>query len=233
LTREAITLTNDDCSAGSANRPAWFGAARRTTAAAGDNAVVTTKITIPAPAFRRRRPASSVIGAGSRWPAAIRIGLRDLPRQRVSEVLRLSQVTAMRGRNNTRYDRSCEGFRMPAGRSVASSTEGRRPKAAREGTRGGRARLWGLWGFNGCRRSGAAQGTGLMEARDGLVAERSRQAWRRVRSRAPRPVDVGAIGGPGRRIDRTRVESGCCRRCRPPAGLRCGEALLGVMPPRS
>ena len=63
----------------------------------------------------------------------------------------------------------CEGFRMPAGRNVASSTEGRRRKAAREGTRGGRARRWGLWGFDGCRRSGAAQGTGLMAARERLV----------------------------------------------------------------
>ena len=66
-------------------------------------------------------------------------------------------------------DRVCEGFRMPAGRDVASSTEGRRPKAAREGTRGGRAGRWGLWGFDGCRRSGAAQGTGLMAARERLV----------------------------------------------------------------
>jgi hypothetical protein len=65
--------------------------------------------------------------------------------------------------------RSCEGFRMPAGRDVAGSAEGRRPKAAREGTRGGRARRWGLWGFDGCRRSGAAQGTGLMAARERLV----------------------------------------------------------------
>jgi len=68
-----------------------------------------------------------------------------------------------------RHFRVFEGFPMPAGRNVASSTEGRRRKAAREGTRGGRARRWGLWGFDGCRRSGAAQGTGLMEARDGLV----------------------------------------------------------------
>jgi hypothetical protein len=31
---------------------------------------------------------------------------------------------------------SCEGLRTPAGREVAGSTEGRRPKASREGTRG-------------------------------------------------------------------------------------------------
>ena len=38
-----------------------------------------------------------------------------------------------------------------------------------QGTRGGRARRWGLWGFDGWRRLGAAQGTGLMEAREHLV----------------------------------------------------------------
>jgi hypothetical protein len=64
---------------------------------------------------------------------------------------------------------ACEGFRMPAGRDVAGSAGGRRPKASREGTRGGPGSILGLWGFDGCRRSGAAQGTGLMEARDGLV----------------------------------------------------------------
>jgi hypothetical protein len=37
---------------------------------------------------------------------------------------------------------SCEGFRMPAGRDVAGRAWGRGPKACREETRGGRARLW-------------------------------------------------------------------------------------------
>jgi ABC-type glycerol-3-phosphate transport system substrate-binding protein len=32
----------------------------------------------------------------------------------------------------------CEGFRMPAGRGGAAGAEGRRPKASKEGTRGGR-----------------------------------------------------------------------------------------------
>jgi hypothetical protein len=35
-----------------------------------------------------------------------------------------------------RHFRVCEGFRMPAGRNVASSPEGRRPKAAREDAMG-------------------------------------------------------------------------------------------------
>ena len=38
----------------------------------------------------------------------------------------------------------CEGFRMPAGRDVASSAAGRRPKASKEGTRGGRRRPIGV-----------------------------------------------------------------------------------------
>ena len=58
---------------------------------------------------------------------------------------------------------------MPASRNVASSTEGRRPKAAREGTRGGRMRRWGLWGFDGCGRLGAALGPALIEVLEGLV----------------------------------------------------------------
>src|SRR5712671_1664477 len=37
------------------------------------------------------------------------------------------------------HDRSCEGFRMPASDSGATYTSGRRPKAAKERTRGG----WG------------------------------------------------------------------------------------------
>ena len=132
-----------------------------------------------------------------------------------------------------RDDSSCEGFRMPAGRNVASSTEGRRPKASREGTRGGRARRWVYGDLTVVARRGRCRGPGLMGRATTCSAEQSRQARRRVRSRAPRPVDVGAIGGPGRRIDRTRVSSGCRRRRWRPAGLRCKEALLGVMRPRS
>ena len=48
-----------------------------------------------------------------------------------------------------------EGFRMPAGRELSSRTEGRRPKAPQEGTRGG----WlssllsmGIWWGGGLRR---------------------------------------------------------------------------------
>ena len=66
-------------------------------------------------------------------------------------------------------DASCAGLRMPAGREGAGSAEGRRPKAAREGTRGGRTRLWGLWGFGGWRWPGAALGPGLIEGLEGLV----------------------------------------------------------------
>jgi hypothetical protein len=58
---------------------------------------------------------------------------------------------------------------MPAGRDVASSAEGRRRKAARAEPAGAGLGRWCLWGFDGCRRSGAAQGTGLMAARGGLV----------------------------------------------------------------
>jgi hypothetical protein len=39
--------------------------------------------------------------------------------------------------------RFCEGFRMPAGRDIAGSTEGRRPKASREGTREDQAGVYG------------------------------------------------------------------------------------------
>src|ERR687892_390441 len=65
--------------------------------------------------------------------------------------------------------RVCEGYRMPAGCDLAGSAAGRRPKPSREGTRGGRTRLWGLWGFGGCRRPAAALGSGLIEVLDGLV----------------------------------------------------------------
>jgi hypothetical protein len=43
-------------------------------------------------------------------------------------------------------DASCAGFRMPAGREVAGSAEGRRPKAAREGTPAGAGRDSGGYG---------------------------------------------------------------------------------------
>jgi hypothetical protein len=40
------------------------------------------------------------------------------------------------------YGRRCEGFRMPARRNLSTRAEGRRPKASREGTRGGRHGRW-------------------------------------------------------------------------------------------
>ena len=97
---------------------------------------------------------------------------------------------------------------MPAGRDRASGTEGRRPKAAREGTRGGRAGRWGLWGFDGCRRSG---GTGLMAARDGragprcycriVVAPVAARAARSVRGHPPEPVGTGGAEMPTSRSE--------------------------------
>jgi hypothetical protein len=129
---------------------------------------------------------------------------------------------------------SCEGFRMPAGCDVAGSAEGRRPKASKEGTRGGRTLPSGVYGdltgANGGRRR-----WGRLRWRRWIAwsADRSRERWRGVRSRAPRPVDVGAIGGPGRRIGWMRVRSACRWWRWPAAGLRCDEGFLGVMRPRS
>ena len=130
--------------------------------------------------------------------------------------------------------RNCEGFRMPAGCDVAGSAEGRRPKASKEGTRGGRMLPSGVYGdLMGAH--GGRRHWGRVRWRRWIAwsAERSRERWRGVRSRAPRAVDVGASGGLGRRIGWMRVRSACRWRRWPPAGLRCGEALLGVMPPRS
>src|SRR5438045_9043215 len=42
-----------------------------------------------------------------------------------------------------------EGFRMPAHGDLSARTEGRRPKAPQEGTRGGRVSGRRLWGFDG------------------------------------------------------------------------------------
>jgi hypothetical protein len=42
-----------------------------------------------------------------------------------------------------------EGFRMPVRDDLPACTEGRRPKAPQEGTRGGRVGGCRLWGFDG------------------------------------------------------------------------------------
>ena len=74
----------------------------------------------------------------------------------------------------------------------------------------------GRWGFDGCCRSGAAQGTGLMEARDGLVgrelatgvAQRvvsgAQARWCRC-DRRPEPWDRTDEGG----IGLSAAASGC------------------------
>jgi hypothetical protein len=95
---------------------------------------------------------------------------------------------------------SCEGFRMPGGREVASSAEGRRPKASKEGTRAVRA-----WVYGDLAITDGREGRGRWRHAGAWLAERSRQARRREWSRAPGLAEVGAIGRPGRRIDRMRV----------------------------
>jgi hypothetical protein len=119
--------------------------------------------------------------------------------------------------------RVCVGFRMPVGRDLAGGAWGRRPKAARERTRGGRARR-GVYGD--LTVAAGREGQGRWRRASAWLPERSRQAWRRERSRPPRLAEVGAIGGPGRRLERTRVLSAWRRRRGPAAGVRCGEALL-------
>jgi hypothetical protein len=128
--------------------------------------------------------------------------------------------------------RSCEGFRMPAGRDeraapgpASESRQGRNPRGAGLGVE-----------VYGDLTVGEGRGRGRRLARRrrsaAWSAGRSRQAWRNGRALAPRSAEVGAIGGPGRRIDRMRVRSTRRRRRGPGAGLRCEEGFSGVMRPR-
>ena len=177
-----------------------------------------------APRWRRRRPKSDVRVEPGRRPGA-------LPAPAGQCVLKLPVCCPP---FVMRDARCCEGFRMPADRGGAAGAEGRRPKASREGTRGGGRLRCGVYGnLTVAAGWGRHRGPGRWRWASAWLAEGWRAAWRRERSRAPKSVDVGAIGGPGRRVDRTRVWSGCRRRRRRPAGLRCGEAVLGIMRPRS
>lgn len=69
----------------------------------------------------------------------------------------------------------------------------------------------GLWGFDGCRRSGAVQGTGLMGARDDLFG--------------------GAIAAGAAQGAVTRAQAGRCR-CdwRSGASDRSDEGVVGLSP---
>ena len=60
----------------------------------------------------------------------------DFPRFRLARLAGPSPGQSLLQRRDALAGEACEGFRMPAGRDVASSAEGRRPKAARERTRG-------------------------------------------------------------------------------------------------
>src|SRR6266851_10005268 len=53
---------------------------------------------------------------------------------------------------------------MPAGRELSTRTDGRRPKAPQEGTRGGWWAVCRLWGFDG---AAACAGDGLAEVGGG------------------------------------------------------------------
>jgi hypothetical protein len=128
--------------------------------------------------------------------------------------------------------RSCEGFRMPAGRDeraapgpASESRQGRNPRGAGLGVE-----------VYGDLTVGEGRGRGRRLARRrrsaAWSAGRSGRAWRNGRALAPRSAEVGAIGGPGRRIDRMRVRSIRRRRRGPAAGLRCEEGFSGVMRPR-
>ena len=74
-----------------------------------------------------------------------------------------------------------EGFRMPARGELSARTEGRRPKAPQEGTRGGpcgRLPSMGIW-----------RGGGLDKGCAG------RRSWRRIDDRSARIVVAAAVDG--------------------------------------
>src|SRR5712691_6064659 len=88
-----------------------------------------------------------------------------------------------------RVGRSCEGFRMPARRGLSTGAEGRRPKASREGTRGGAARAVAVYGdlTAGRRERVTRWARELVVDRRLQPAERCRCCFRRG--------DFGVMGG--------------------------------------
>jgi hypothetical protein len=73
-----------------------------------------------------------------------------------------------------------EGFRMPARGDLSARTEGRRPKAPQEGTRGGPCGRLPSMGI--CRGGGGLRG--------GCAGRRS---WHRIDDRGPRIVVAAAV----------------------------------------
>ncbi len=158
-----------------------------------------------APAATPRHDQTNPRSRGKTTPWLTGVALISVRQGRAADGLDL----AVEGRGSFRKGGNgscCEGFRMPAGRDVVSSAEGRRPKASKdkEGTRGGRTRPCGVYG-DSTGANGGRRGRGRVRwgRRPAWSARRWRQVWRSVRPRVCMSADArrgeAATGGLSRR----------------------------------
>ena len=110
---------------------------------------------------------------------------------------------------------------MPARGDLSARTEGRRPKASEEGTRGGRATACRLWGFDDAAVC-------VVDALAGVIGGGSTIAVASWRHRGRRQGSFSLIDGIG-----VRLEAAGRQHATPEAGFpgggRCNKAVMDVM----